>query len=56
MLNTVQAAEYLNVSRSLLEKMRHFKRPGPVYTRVGHAVRYRIEDLEAYIEQQRVAA
>lgn len=47
-LTTAQAALYLSVSRSWLEKARLQGR-GPRYVRCGARVLYRISDLDAYL-------
>lgn len=50
-----EAAEILGVSRSFLAKQR-MKGLGPPYVRLSPgAIRYRIADLEAWMQQQRVA-
>ena len=43
-----QAAEYLGLAVSTLNKWRCHG-GGPVFIKMGRAVRYRVEDLEAYI-------
>ncbi len=43
------AATYLGLSHSTLEKMRHTGR-GPRYLKVGGRVFYRQSDLDAYLE------
>lgn len=55
MLNTTQAAEYLSVSVPTLETWRCLGR-GPRYCKVGRLVRYRVSDLEAYIESRTVSS
>ena len=55
-LDEVGAARYLNVSRSFLRQSRTTgdrpgHAPGPRYVKVGRMVRYRITDLEAWLEQ-----
>lgn len=42
------AAEYLGLSTSTLDKMRHEGR-GPRYLKIGGRVFYRLEDLDSYI-------
>lgn len=49
LLNERQAAEYLNVSVSLVRKLRRMKAE-PKYVRIGDLVRYRPEDLNQYVE------
>ena len=48
MLSTVQAAEYCGVSPRTLEKRRS-RGGGPVFVKLGGLVRYKVEDLEAWI-------
>ena len=43
------AAGVLNCSVAFLRKCRLFK-TGPVYLKLGRLVRYRLEDLAAYID------
>ncbi|MBN4938245.1 helix-turn-helix domain-containing protein [Stenotrophomonas maltophilia] len=48
-LDTAQAAEWIGLSRSRLEKMRCEGR-GPRYLKVGKRCFYRPADLDAYLE------
>ncbi len=52
MLTTDQAAAVLNVHPSTLEKGRQSHRAGlfPPYVKIGKAVRYRLADLEAWLD------
>lgn len=50
-LTTLQAAKWLNVSKSFLDKARHGGR-GPKALLFGRAVRYRMDDLNAWAESQ----
>jgi excisionase family DNA binding protein len=43
-----EAAEYLRSSTSTLAKARMYKR-GPLFVRIGRAVRYRQSDLDAWM-------
>lgn len=53
LLSTPQAAKFLNVSIAFLERDRWAGARVP-FVKVGsRAVRYRLEDLEAYINSQR---
>ncbi|HEV3459968.1 MAG TPA: helix-turn-helix domain-containing protein [Thermoanaerobaculia bacterium] len=52
LLNTIQAAERCNLSPRTFEKYR-VTGGGPHYIRLGSAVRYRLEDLEAWIAANR---
>lgn len=47
-LTVQQAAEYLGLAVSTLNKWRCLG-GGPVFLKMGRAVRYRIEDLESYL-------
>ena len=52
-LDTRAAAKYLGLSPSTLEKWRCWSSEGPVYYKVGYLVRYREEDLDAWLNRQR---
>ena len=52
MLSTEQAAEYCEMSPRTLEKLRS-DGDGPVYAKLGHLVRYAIEDLDRWIAERR---
>jgi excisionase family DNA binding protein len=43
-----EAASYLRTSTSTLAK-RRLSSDGPAFTRIGRAIRYRREDLDAYM-------
>lgn len=45
----VQAAAFLNVKRRTVQGWR-FARKGPPYVKIGHTVRYRVQDLRDYLE------
>lgn len=47
------AAEYLGISASTLDKMRHEGR-GPRYLKLGGRVFYQVEDLDSYIQRSLV--
>ena len=49
--NKREAARYLGLSQASLERL---MRSGLAYIRVGNRVRFRPEDLAAFIEQRRV--
>ena len=51
LLSTRQAAELLNLSPRTLEHYR-LRGGGPKYAKVGKQVRYRPEDLRAWIEER----
>jgi hypothetical protein len=48
-----EAADYLRISAAFL---RHARRhhAGPVFLRIGRAIRYRRADLDAWLEERRV--
>lgn len=50
-LTTKQAAELLQVSPKTLESWRRTQMQGPPFCKLGHFVRYRLSDLEAYMEE-----
>ena len=52
-LRTKEAASYLNVSTSWLEKLR-VRGGGPPFSRLGARVVYRCDDLESWVAQHRV--
>jgi len=54
MLDTIEAAEYLGMKETTLETWRSTKRVDLPYCKLGAAVRYRLADLDAYIESRMV--
>jgi excisionase family DNA binding protein len=50
-----QASEYLGLAVSTLNKWRCHG-GGPVFIKMGRAVRYRIEDLEIYLQESSAAS
>ncbi len=52
-LNTHDAAGYVRLSRTTLERFR-LTGEGPVYCKLGGAVRYRKVDLDAWLESRRI--
>ena len=52
-LNDLEAAKFLRLSPQTLRNWRTQSR-GPVYIKAGRAIRYAIEDLRAYMDQNRV--
>ncbi len=48
MLRTTEAAEYVGLRKSTLEAWR-VRGDGPAFLKLGKAVRYRREDLDAFI-------
>jgi len=49
LLNTAETAEFLGLGKSTLEQDRLYGRLGIPYVRMGRSIRYRREDLDAYI-------
>ena len=49
------AAEYTGLSKSTLDKLRCFG-GGPAYFKLGRAVVYRTEDIDAWLEERRRAS
>ncbi|WP_430232290.1 helix-turn-helix domain-containing protein [Nitrosomonas communis] len=54
LLTRQEAADYLGVSPATLSKWACEKTQALPYVKVGRLVRYRIEDLEAYIAESSV--
>ena len=54
-LSTEQAAAYVGLSRSTLEKSR-VRGDGPAYLKLGQSVRYRPDDLELWLAGKRVTS
>ena len=54
LLTPTEVAEQLRVSTRTLEFWRHQGR-GPAFVRLGKRVRYRPDDLEQFIAEQRTA-
>lgn len=50
MFNTDEAAYYLKLARATLEAWR-VRGGGPVFIKLGKAVRYRKADLDAFLEK-----
>ena len=50
-LNTREAALYLGVGHKVLEQWRWLG-VGPRFCKIGRCVRYRLQDLEAYLESR----
>lgn len=56
MLGTEEAAAYLGLSVHTLEMWRRGPVRGPLFVRLGKAVRYRQSDLEAFISENKSEA
>lgn len=50
-IRTKQAAAHLGLSKSTLDKLRHFG-GGPRYYKLGRAVVYSIADLDAWMQER----
>ena len=51
-MGTVEAAAYCGSSASTFEKLR-LRGGGPVYCKIGRRVVYRVEDLDAWLAENR---
>lgn len=49
-MNVEQAAEYLGLATSTLNKWRCYG-DGPTFLKLGRSVRYRVSDLNDFLEQ-----
>ena len=54
-LRVQQAAEYLGLSKSFLDKARCYG-GGPVFAKLGSSVIYSTTDLDAWVAERRVTA
>ncbi|GEM_PF-1053633 len=54
LLTTQEAAQYLQIEESTLTNWRCTKRYGVPFIRVGRLIRYRLSDLEAFLESRTV--
>lgn len=52
MFKTLEAAEYCGSSASTFEKLR-LTGGGPVYSKIGRRVVYRVQDLDAWLATRR---
>lgn len=52
-MNEESASIYLALSRSHLRKMRACGR-GPMYSKIGNAIRYNVKDLDVYNQKNKV--
>jgi len=58
-LSEADAAAYINMSRSFLRQdrmngPRKGSTPGPVYIKIGTRIRYLRDDLDAWLEENRI--
>jgi hypothetical protein len=51
-----EAAEYLGLGISTLNKWRCYQVEGPAFVKLGKAVRYRKEDLDAFLRTNTVTS
>lgn len=51
-----EAAEYLGLAISTLNKWRCYQIEGPAFVKLGKAVRYRKEDLDAFLKSHIVGS
>lgn len=54
-LRVPRAAEYLGISKSLLDKLRCYG-GGPTFAKIGRTVIYTTADLDSWLATKRVAA
>ena len=52
-LNTSEAADYVRLGKPTLERFR-VSGEGPIFVKLGGAVRYRKADLDTWLESHRV--
>lgn len=52
-LDEKRAAKILGMAVQTLRNWRHQRR-GPVYVKLGRSVRYQMDDLENYIQKQKI--
>ncbi|MEA1945993.1 MAG: helix-turn-helix domain-containing protein [Thermodesulfobacteriota bacterium] len=52
-LNDVEAAKFLGVATQTLRNWRH-QRKGPPYLKISRSVRYRLDDLENFMNSKRI--
>ena len=52
-LDERQASKVLGMAVQTLRNWRHQRR-GPVYVKLGRSVRYQMDDLENYIQKQKI--
>jgi excisionase family DNA binding protein len=55
LITPAEAAEFLNVKVQTLSVWRSSKRYGLPYLKVGNAIRYRLADLEKWLESRTVS-
>ena len=53
LLRDTEVARRLGLKRGTLAN-RRWKKRGPAWVKIGHAVRYREEDIERFVQQHRI--
>ena len=53
LINEIKTAEILCVAVQTLRNWRH-QRKGPPYLKISRAVRYKVEDLENFMDSKRI--
>lgn len=56
MVDTATAAEYVGLAKNTLEKMRLYSSDGPIFAKYGRAVRYSLDELDAWIARNSAAS
>ena len=54
LMSTAEAAEYLGDLRDQLLVQWRYEAKGPAFHRVGRQIRYDVDDLDRWLEDQRV--
>ncbi len=52
LLTESEASMYLSMSKSWLRKCRCFGHGGPNYLKISRSIRYRVSDLDEYLESK----
>jgi len=55
LVNTEQAAKYLAISKRTLSNWRSIGFPLIPYLKIGRCIRYRLSDLDEYLNQNRIS-
>jgi excisionase family DNA binding protein len=53
LISSLEAAEYLNISRTTLWRLTKVEKQIPAY-HIGGSIKYNIEELDKYIESRRI--
>ncbi|MCE3232964.1 MAG: hypothetical protein K0R98_1221, partial [Rickettsiaceae bacterium] len=54
-LTSDQAAKYLDVPQRLMENWR-WRKTGPAFVKIGNRIRYKLEDLEMFVQNGNIGA